>query len=377
MKALHFVKTATGATWALLQMRELVKLGVEVHVAMPEGALTSAYEAAGVRVHALNADLPTRQPWRAPALRRDVRRLVADVRPDVIHSHFVGTTLALRAAMPRSPVPRFFQVPGPLHLEHALFRQLDLRSAGPADFWIGSCRWTCDRYRAAGVAGDRVFLGYYGVDTEKFQPKAPGRLRAELGLAGDARIVGMVAYFYAPKRYLGQTRGLKGHEDLVDALARLDDPRVVGVFVGGAWGGADAYEARVRAYAARRLGARAVFLGTRRDVAELYADFDVVVHPSHSENVGGAGESLLLAVPTIASDVGGLPDLVVPGETGWLVPPRAPEAIAAAVREALADPGRARATALRGQARARAMMDARPNAARVHAIYREVLQRHV
>ena len=48
---------------------------------------------------------------------------------------------------------------------------------------------------------------------------------------------------------------------------------------GGAWNEAYAYERRVRAYARRRCGDRVIFLGTRSDIADLYADFDVVCHP--------------------------------------------------------------------------------------------------
>lgn len=379
MRALHLVKTSVGATWALRQVRELVALGVDVHVALPAGGtLVGCYAEAGATEHHVQPSMPLRQPFRVPAHVRALRTLVHDVRPDVIHSHFVGTTVAARLALGRNDaIPRLFQIPGPLHLEHPLFRRLERGSAGSADYWMGSCRWTCDRLRASGIAEDRVFLAYYGSDLDHVTPRRPGKLRSELGLAAESKIVGMVAYFYAPKRYLGQRRGLKGHEDLIDALAIVaaQDPNVVGVFVGGPWAGADAYAERVRAYAAEKLGKRVHFLGTRNDVPDLYADFDVAVHPSHSENVGGAAESQLLGVPTIATNVGGFPDLVKPGETGWLVPPADPPALAGAIRDALADPQRARCLAMRGQALAREVMDVRANARDVLGAYEAMLDR--
>jgi glycosyltransferase involved in cell wall biosynthesis len=193
----------------------------------------------------------------------------------------------------------------------------------------------------------------------------------------DTKLIGMVAYMYAPKRYLGQRRGIKGHEDLIDAVALClkEQKDILCVFIGGAWNGADRYEGRVREYAKKRLGSRAIFLGTRNDVAELYPDLDVVVHPSHSENVGGARESLLLAVPTIATNVGGFPDLVKPGETGWLVPPESPDALSAAILGALNNRHRAREMAVRGQHLARAMFDVRNCAAEIKAIYQTILTR--
>ena len=62
MRILHLVKTSVGATWALRQMRELVKLGLEIHVALPPGGhLVSEYEGAGIIVHPLQFDFPCPQ----------------------------------------------------------------------------------------------------------------------------------------------------------------------------------------------------------------------------------------------------------------------------------------------------------------------------
>ncbi len=202
----------------------------------------------------------------------------------------------------------------------------------------------------------------------------PGRLRRELNVGPDTRIIGMVAYMYGPKRYLGQTRGLKGHEDLIDALALCLKVKknILGVFIGGAWNNAINYENRVCSYGRRRCGDRAVFLGTRHDVSELYPDLDIVVHPSHSENVGGAAESLLLAVPTIATDVGGFPDLIKPGKTGWLVPARNPARLAECILDALRDPARARQMATDGQVLAKELFDVRETARQVMGIYQSI-----
>ena len=180
---------------------------------------------------------------------------------------------------------------------------------------------------------------------------------------------------YAPKLHLGQRRGLKGHEDLIDALdiCRREVPDLVGVFVGGAWNGAHWYEDRVVAYGKRRDALRNVFLGTQHDIAALYAALDVAVCPSHSENVGAAVESLLCGVPTIASRVGGLPDLVKHDQTGWLVPPRNPPALAAAILDALRDQSKAKRLACNGQKLAADIFDVRKTASQVATIYERIL----
>lgn len=380
MKVLHLLKTSAGASWALRQMRELVDLGIDVHVALPaDGPLVQDYTKAGIHVHPLQFDFPLSQLWKSPSRFEKLRELVSTIQPSLIHSHFVGTTLTIRLALGKnSAIPRIFQVPGPLHLEHAFFRKAELMTAGSADNWIGSCQWTCRQYARYGVSPERLFLSYYGVDAERFKAGEKGKLRNELGISSRSQIVGMVAYMYAPKRYLGQKRGLKGHEDLIDAAALcLKAGRdIFCVFIGGAWNGASGYEKQVRDYAQQRLGKRAIFLGTRSDVAELYPDLDVVVHPSHSENVGGAAESLLLAVPTIASNVGGLPDLVKHQETGWLVPPKSPAWLAEAILEALQHPQRAREMARAGQQLARKLFDIKQTAWQVSQIYQTILAKH-
>jgi glycosyltransferase involved in cell wall biosynthesis len=379
MRVLHLVKTPLGATWAFRLMRELVSLGVEVHVVLPpEANLLTSYRKAGVRVHEFESDFPLKKPLMIGSTLRSLRQVVGSVNPDLIHSHFVGTTLSIRLALGKGhPIPRIFQVPGPLHLEHTFFRFAELAIAGRQDFWIGSCEWTCERYRRSGISNERVFLAYYGVDIERYRENRSDALRKELGLKPETPLIGMVAYMYAPKKILGQRRGLKGHEDLIDAMvlvrSQYDDARVV--FVGGSWVGAEDYERRVKRYGELRLGDAAVFLGTRDDVPALYPDFDVAVHPSHSENVGGACGSLLSAVPTVATDVGGFPDVVIPGSTGWLVPPRRPDELASAILRVLADRGGARAMARRGQGHVRSLMDVRKTAADVLGVYRSILNK--
>jgi len=379
MRVLHLLKTSVGAAWALRQTRELVKLGLEVHIALPEGPLLENYRIAGVIVHPLQFDFPVRKPWQCHRLFKALRSLVDTVQPDIIHSHFVGTTLTMRLALGKAHhIPRVFQVPGPLHLEHSFFKSMEIGISGSADYWIGSCEWTRQCYVAEGISDNRVFLSYYGTDIDRSGPTVGGGLRAELGVGPDTALIGMVSYMYAPKFYLGQTRGIKGHEDLIDAISicREMHPNLLGVFVGGGWNNAVGYEKKVRAYARKRCGKNCVFLGTRNDVPALYPDFDVAVHPSLSENVGGAVESMLMGVPTIASDVGGFPDLVKPGRTGWLVPAGHPGVLAQTILDVLSNPLPSRRIAESGRRLAREMFDIRQNACEIHAIYQAILVNH-
>jgi glycosyltransferase involved in cell wall biosynthesis len=379
MKVLHIVKTAVGANWAYEQVRVLCSLGIEVVVALPsDTGLAPKYRQAGATVLRANLDFPAREPWRIPATLRACRQLVADVRPDLIHTHHVGPTLVARLALGKnSPIPRVFQVPGPLHLEHRFFAWLDVNLAGPSDFWIATCGDTQEKYRLHGVAPDRVFLSRIGMRTIRIGPRRNDNLRRELGIPLDAPVIGMVAHIYAPKFFLGQTRGVKGHEDFIAALALIKKtrPDVRGVIVGGSWQKSGVwYEKRLHSLGEKICGSSLIFLGHRTDLDEVSGLFDVAVQPSHSEAVAwSVAELLQRNIPVVATNVGGLPDLVQGNRTGWLVPPRNPEALARAVLEALGNPEEAQRRAARGRELARHLLDVEKTGREVAAIYNKVL----
>jgi glycosyltransferase involved in cell wall biosynthesis len=373
MRVLHLLKTSTGALWAVRQMRELVSLGVDVHAAMPPGGpRIDECRRLGIAVHALRADFPVGRPWALPAAFSGLRRLVGQVNPDIIHSHFVGSTLLMRLALGRShPIPRIFQVPGPLHLETGPYGRIEIGLAGPNDHWIGSCSWTQNKYLAMGIPPNRVHMSFYGTDVWNFHQSSVGQLRRELNVPENLPLAALVAHIYPPKYYLGQFRGLKGHEDFFSAMVDVRNrcPDCLAVIVGSQWGPHKSYETKLRRLARGLLGDAAVFLGHRDDVPALYADLNVAVHPSLSENLGAAGESLLMGVPTVATSVGGLPDLVRDGQTGWLVPPRCPRQLARAIVEAISDPREAHRRACQGRELARNAIDVRRTAREVLDIY--------
>ncbi|THB73955.1 MAG: glycosyltransferase family 1 protein [Desulfobacteraceae bacterium] len=387
MRVLQLIKTTSGAAWALKQVRELVTLDVDVHVALPAySGNASLFELAGATVHVLNSDLLIKTPWKSSIQFKSLRQLVDGVKPDLIHSHFFGTTMVMRLALKRIQVPKVFQVPGPLHLEHRFFRETDILTATDQDHWIASCQWTRDTYNTLlkqrytpSRGRQRVFLSYYGTDLDHFVRHDRSYLRDMLGIPEQACIVGMVAYMYPPKYYLGQTRGLKGHEDLIDALSmvRKTHGNVHLVFVGGAWGGADQYEHRISAYGKQILGEHVTFMGTRKDVAQLYSGFDLAVHPSYSENVGGAVESLLMGIPTITTDVGGFPDLIRHNQTGLLAEPRNPVDLAEKIVAYLDDPDMASAHCQRGTELTRYLFDVKRTAKEIKLIYQTILAQSV
>jgi glycosyltransferase involved in cell wall biosynthesis len=380
MRVLQVVKTSDGATWAARQAAELVKLGIEVHVAVPaeEGTAMPLWKASGAQVHIVDLAFPLTKFVNWKRILGSAQELVGEIKPDIIHSHFLNTSLTLRLALGRNAsIPRVFQVPGPLHMEYRHSRTVDLWSAGASDFWIGSSNCIVDHYLKASVPAQRVFLSYYGLPIRS--DTRTGFLRRKLGLDDSVKIIGNANLIYPPKYWLGQTRGLKCHEDVIAGLARVIQvrPDVVGVLIGGTFGNrSTSYEMRLRNLADRQGRGRILMPGnfTAAEVNQSWPDFDCAVHVPLSENCGGAVEPLFACVPTVASNVGGLPEIVIEGKTGALVPVRRPEVLAGKVLEMLDHAPHYKSLARAGQRLVTSMFDVRRTAAEVLGIYRHILE---
>ena len=116
------------------------------------------------------------------------------------------------------------------------------------------------------------------------------------------------------------------------------------------------------------------FVGTRRDVGRFYAAADVVVLPSLWESFGNISmEAMAFAKPVVASRVGGIPEVVADGETGLLVPPKDPGAIAAAILQLLRDPALRQRMGEAGRARMKEHFTMDRVAREVETVYARVL----
>lgn len=379
MRILHLIKTTIGANWALREIQVLIRLGCEIHVALPDrDGLYEDYKKAGAYVHIANVDIASfkTSPLAFTKAVIDFRKLVLKINPDIIHSHFVGTTYFMRMALTGIPIKRIFQVPGPLHLEKTITRKVDVNLANKYDYWIPTCHLSKQYYLNEGVAKDRLTTIFYGSDVSVFNTnQSKGSLRSELNIPDGIKIVGMVAFVYPPKKWLGQSRGLKGHEDLIDAMSIVIKQRkdVVCVIVGGAWGDSEEYYNQVIEYGKKKLGDKVQFLGTRQDVPSLYPDFNIAVHPSLSENLGGAAESLLMGIPTIATNIGGFPDIVIENKTGWLVPPSDPSSLAQKIVSVLDHPDNAKKVADFGKHEMLRELDVNNTATQVCDFYKYIM----
>lgn len=200
-----------------------------------------------------------------------------------------------------------------------------------------------------------------------FPAPTPGRdVRAELGIAADAPLVGVVATLRPQKALDVMIRAVP------ELRRRVPDATVL--LIGGMDSQDSGEEARLRAVAAEvGVGESVRFLGARDDVPDLVAALDLGALSSDFEGSPlSVMEYMEAGKAVVATRVGGLPDLVVDGETGLLVPPRDPSALAAALAELLSDPERRARMGAAGRERRRETFSIEATARQVGELYQEL-----
>ena len=375
LRILQITATTAGGEWFHDQVTGLARLGHTVLAVLPEHApLADRLRASGIDVEIIRfRGRPLNDLPRVAAAQWRLARLIREYEPDVIHSHSLKAALCSRfAALSYRPALRVTQWPGVVHLHSPLLRWLDRWTLRRDDLVIGSCQAIADQYRTMGARS--VAVGYYGSDVGRLDPSLPGSaFRQEFGLADGTPAVGLIARIQTIRMRAFRQVGVKGHEIFLDAapLILRQVPGAELFVIGDSLLGATDYRRELQTRA-RALGvaAKVHFTGWRSDIASVLAGLDVVVSPSMEESACGAlVEALLMQKGVVASDVGGLPDTVQHGETGLLVPPGNPVALAAAVTELLADPARRYRMGRLGRERCLRRFDRRATVATLDRLY--------
>lgn len=263
---------------------------------------------------------------------RDLRRQLRSEPADVLHTYFFWSII----------FGRWLKATGAV--SHLVENREDMGFAwGRHEYaWLRATRSLPDRVICVSRAVREVALEREGLDPSKARvihngvpapeprdPDAAGALRRELGIPPASPIVGMVANF---------NRAVKGADEYVRAVPHVvrEVPDVRFLLIGL---GANQADLEAQAVAAG-VHDHLIFTGFRTDIDRVYGALDVSALTSLSEGFSVTLlESMRHGVPIVATDVGGNPELVVDGETGYLVPPRDPPAFAAAVVRLLRDAG--------------------------------------
>lgn len=311
----------------------------------------------GVPVRALDLSA-----WWDPRGPRRLRRLLADLDPQILHSHLKHADVVAGRVARRVGIPHVSTL-------HVIEDTVGRIGRWKRNLAVASRRRTAAVTIAVSEAQRRWYLAVSGEDPSRVvtlyngipdpgaaAPATRTAVRADLGIADDEVAVAMVAIM----------RPGKGH-DVALAAARSFVPPVRLVLAGDG----DLMDEVARQ--AAPLGDRVLRLGFCEDVPRLLAGMDLVVHPTMADALPTAlVHAVAAGLPVVASDVGGVPEIVVPG-AGELVPPGDAAALAAAVNRLAADPGLRRQMGARGRERFVAAFDAATWVAALRDRYRGLL----
>lgn len=323
-----------GAEHVLVDMAEVAAgAGIDLSVVslMPFPAIDSHVGALRDRGASVSTvDLSSR--WDPRAFGRAVR-VIGARKPSVLHTHLkhadlVGAIAARRLGVPMvSTLHLIEDTAAPIgRAKRWLGAQARLRSA---DMTIAVSdalrRWYLQAFAAEPA---RVVTVHNGVAAHAVSPESRHSVRAELGVGASTIVV----------TNLAMMRPGKGHEPLIEAVRLL--PTELDVVVVLAGDGPERPHLESVARTVDGNGRRVLFAGFRDDVPALLSASDIVVHPTLFDALPTALiHALAAGRPSVASDVGGVPEIITPA-TGVLVAPGRPDELARALCELARAPGR-------------------------------------
>lgn len=354
-------------------------------VVLPPGSpYIAAYQAAGagVEIVAVSAFAKTRSPVaflrmvaRFPTSLAALRRIIDRRNIDLVHSHKINVLVADAAARTTGTpaIHTFHEVnTGGLWIYRLFARVV----AFLADEIIVTCDASGELIGENWRTNAQVHKIHAAVDVEHLESSLPagphGAFRAELGLSRETRVV----------TALSRLQDTKGIEYFVEAAAIVlkRHPDVQFLMVGDV-AGPEPELARYKhalheLVAQHGIASGFRFLGIRRDVADVYKATDIFVLPSVFDILPATVfEAMSMSLPVVASRVGGVPEQVDDGVTGYLVPPRNAAALAARIGTLLDDHHKAKELGKAGRARVERLFTSDAYARATLDLYERVINR--
>lgn len=309
------------------------------------GRVLEELRASGVPVHDLGA-VRARRPWAVWRARRRLARLLAQRDFDVVMTHACWPHAMFAPVLRRAGIRLAHFVHGALGSGHWTERHA---ARTVPDVLIANSRFTATTVESVFPSPVPVVV-HCPVELSRASVDR-AQVRARVGAHAGAVVILLAARLEAGK----------GHDVLIDALARLSDLEGWECWIaGGARGAAGRryLDDLVRRVARWGIGTRVRWLGERSDVPELLSAADLACQPNTVPESFGVAfvEALAAGVPVVTSGIGGALEIV--DETcGVLVPRGDVEAVAGALRALIVDPARRRALGAAGPARARVVGD--------------------
>jgi glycosyltransferase involved in cell wall biosynthesis len=340
MKILHINTERTwrgGEQQTLYLLRSLIQRQITCHLVCQAGSpMAERAVNAGVTVFpiAMHGEIDLAAGFR-------IRKLIRKFNYNIIHSHTSHAhSLAFLASIGTGVVRLVTR-----RVDFSIFRHRFLKLSGlkyrfMADHYIAISQKIKDVMVADGIPGRRIFVAHSGIDPQKFSSATGGNLLSEFDIKENQKVVINVAHL----------ADHKGQEYLVRAI-----PRVLAKLPGTRFfivGQGELMEKLKETASGLGLKRELIFTGFRDDVADFYQIADLYVMSSVQEGLGTAVlDALALAKPVVATSAGGLPEIIHDRQTGRLVAPADPEALARGIVDMLTDTDRAASMAAAGRQR--------------------------
>jgi len=342
----------------------------EVDVVCGDGPMVAALESDGFRVHLVENSRRIDPLADTRTLARYIR-LFRREGYDLVHTHnpkvnALASVAARIAGVPRvvSTLHGLYSHEGQSPWVRGVWRAFEAASARLSDIVL--CQSAEDvrtaRWRRI-VPDQRLRRLGNGVDLARFSPRRIGAedraaLRRRIGVRTGERVVGFV----------GRLVREKGVMELLEAVRARPGWRLLLV-------GPDESGVKRDAIASKILGSHptVTWLGLQADMPALYAAMDVAALPSHREGLPRSlVEASAMCIPSVATDIRGCREVIVPGRTGLLVPVGDPAALRSALDALMGDSARRHRLGLAARSRARELFDERAVLERIGRAYREI-----
>lgn len=290
-------------------------------------------------------------PWRDYSSYRAIIRELKEFKPEIVHTHSSKAGVLGRRAAAKLGIPAVHTIHGAAFhygqnpILHNAYKMAERMAAKWCDHFISVSSAMTDQYVAAGIAPREKFTTIFsGMDVEPFlnPPTSPAEVRQELGFEPHHIVIGKIARLFP----------LKGHEYIIDAAAGVlaANPNARFLLVGDGIL-REQYEARLA-----ELGIRDRFVLTGlvppSRIPELVNAMDIVAHTSMWEGLARVlPQGLISGKPVVSFDIDGAKEVVIPGETGFLVEPKDVEGLRQAIADLASDPDKRKRLGTAGRER--------------------------
>jgi len=293
----------------------------------PEEEISKEIERIDIETVALNR---ARYHRFSPGIVRDLYRLMKQKNIHIVRTHryranLYGRLAALLSGVPVKIISLHDNYRKDLRLERRIVNKILLKATDKIVAVSESIRKDIIKYD--GIDSSKILVIPNGIDTERFNPEGNfADIRKGFSIKESDIVLGFV----------GRVVPTKGLEYLIDALPFLKKEfKNIKLLITGEGSTMERLKKKAKE---NNVHDSIIFTGKRRDIPDILSCTDIFVMPSVAEGLPNALlEAMAMGKPIVATEVGGIPEVIKNGHSGLLVPPRNPEALATAIKDLISN----------------------------------------